>query len=99
VSTVLIAEDDPDICAVMKLILGKAGHRILTAGTGPVALDMVRRWRPDLLVLDLSLPGMTGMEVCRAVRADPATAATTILDRVGECVRRQCRRRPGRGRG
>ena len=55
-STVLIAEDEPDICAAMKLILGRAGHHILTAGTGPVALDLTRRRRPDLLVPDRAMP-------------------------------------------
>jgi DNA-binding response OmpR family regulator len=79
VATVLVAEDDRDICTVMKTIFGRVGHRVLTAADGPTTLDLARRWRPDLVTLDLSMPGTHGLEVCRALRADPDTAGVAIL--------------------
>jgi DNA-binding response OmpR family regulator len=79
VATVLIAEDDPDLGAAMRLLFGRTGHRILTASDGAAALELTRRWAPDLLVLEAAMPGMTGAEVCRAVRSDPRTAAIPVM--------------------
>ena len=76
---VLIVEDEPDIRSLIVHHLEREGYRCRTAGSGGEALARVRAAVPDLLVLDLMLPGMDGLEVCRRLRADPATAALPII--------------------
>jgi DNA-binding response OmpR family regulator len=76
---VLVVEDEPDIRNLVVHHLAREGFRCRTAGTGPEALGRVRAAVPDLIVLDLMLPEMTGLEVCRRLRADPATAAVPIF--------------------
>ena len=77
--TVLIADDEPNILVSLEFMLRREGHRILTAGDGTGALDLIRRERPSLVLLDATMPGLTGFEVCEAVRADPSIAGTRIL--------------------
>jgi DNA-binding response OmpR family regulator len=77
--TVLIVEDEPDIRNLLTLHLARDGFRCRTAGTGTDALAEVRAARPDLLILDLMLPGLGGLEVCRRLRADPTTAGLPII--------------------
>jgi DNA-binding response OmpR family regulator len=79
VRRILVAEDDPDIAALIRHALERAGHETEVVATGPAALASVRRRRPDLLVLDLMLPELDGLEVCRAIRADPAVASLPIV--------------------
>jgi two-component system phosphate regulon response regulator PhoB len=76
---VLIAEDDQDLSVALRMIFERAGHDVLMARDGRAALDLARRYRPDLVVLDVSMPGVTGLDVCRALRAAPETAAAAIL--------------------
>jgi phosphate regulon transcriptional regulator PhoB len=76
---VLIVEDEPDIRNLLVHHLTRDGFRCRTAATGVDALARVRAMPPDLVVLDLMLPEMTGLEVCRRLRADPATAAVPII--------------------
>ena len=76
---VLVVEDEPDIRALLVHHLSRDGFRCRTASTGPEALARVRAATPDLIVLDLMLPELTGLEVCRRLRADPATAAVPII--------------------
>ena len=76
---VLIVEDEPDIRSLIVHHLEREGYRCRTAASGGEALARVRASVPDLLVLDLMLPGMDGLEVCRRLRADPATAALPII--------------------
>ena len=76
---VVIGEDDPELCSAMRLMFSRAGHRVLTAVDGASTLDLVQRWRPDLVLLDVSMPVMSGLEVCRAVRADPTVAALPVV--------------------
>ena len=76
---VLIVEDEPDIRALIVHHLAREGFRCRTAATGLDALSSVRTAAPDLLVLDLMLPGMSGLEVCRRLRADPATSGLPII--------------------
>lgn len=77
--TVLIADDEPNILVSLEFLLRREGHRILVAHDGAEALDMIRRDHPALVLLDAMMPGLTGFEVCEAVRADPAIAGTRIL--------------------
>jgi len=68
VQTVLVVEDESSIASFVALYLKNAGYRVQTAGTGQAALDTLSRERPDLIVLDLMLPDIDGIEVCRRVR-------------------------------
>ncbi len=76
---VLVVEDEPDIRTLVVHHLTRDGFRCRTAATGPEALASVRRAPPDLLILDLMLPELNGIEVCRRLRADAATAAVPII--------------------
>ena len=76
---ILIVEDERDILQLVKLYLEKEGFRVLTAMTGVEALKTVREEKPDLLLLDLMLPEMDGLEVCKRVRAMPDSAMLPII--------------------
>jgi two-component system alkaline phosphatase synthesis response regulator PhoP len=66
--TILVVDDEPQITRLAHDYLARDGFRVLTAGDGPSALAQARHETPDLVVLDLNLPGMDGLEVCRALR-------------------------------
>jgi DNA-binding response OmpR family regulator len=76
---ILIVEDDPDIAELVARYLDKAGFTTERAASGREALQTIAARPPDLLVLDLMLPHVDGLEVCRLVRANPATAAIPII--------------------
>jgi len=76
---ILIVEDDPDIAELVARYLDKAGYATMRLSSGRDALDAVRATPPDLIVLDLMLPQMDGLEVCRALRAKDKTAAIPII--------------------
>ena len=77
---VLVADDEDDIRALVGLAVGKAGCTVVASvPDGSAALTAARTDLPDLAVLDVSMPGATGLEVCAALREDPATAAVRIL--------------------
>jgi DNA-binding response OmpR family regulator len=78
-SRVLVVEDDTDIADLVAHCLKKAGHTVETASSGTAALRRVKESPPDLILLDLMLPGMDGLLVCQALRGDPATAAIPII--------------------
>jgi phosphate regulon transcriptional regulator PhoB len=78
-SDVLIVEDEPDIRNLVVHHLAREGFRCRAVGSGADALARVKALTPDLVVLDLMLPGMDGLEVCRRLRADPATAGVPII--------------------
>jgi phosphate regulon transcriptional regulator PhoB len=77
--TILVVEDEKDIADLVKYNLEKAGLGARTIGNGKQALDLIVREHPDLIVLDLMLPGMDGLELCRRLRADSATKAIPIV--------------------
>lgn len=76
---ILIVEDEPDILQLVKLYLEKEGYRTLSATTGAEALRQVRHEKPDLVVLDLMLPEMSGLEVCKRLRSAPETAMLPVI--------------------
>jgi phosphate regulon transcriptional regulator PhoB len=78
-SDVLVVEDEPDIRNLIVHHLEQDGFRCRAAATGPDALAAVRTAVPDLVVLDLMLPGMDGLEVCRRLRASAATLPIIML--------------------
>jgi DNA-binding response OmpR family regulator len=77
--TVLVVEDDPSIRELLQLHLALAGFDVSAAGDGRLALDLARSKRFDLLVLDVMLPHLDGITLCRALRTEGANAATPIL--------------------
>jgi DNA-binding response OmpR family regulator len=77
---VLVADDEDDIRALVALAVAKAGATVVRAvADGTAALESARADLPDLAVLDVSMPGATGLEVCAELRADPLTAGLRIL--------------------
>jgi two-component system alkaline phosphatase synthesis response regulator PhoP len=66
--TILVVDDEPQITRIARDYLARDGFRVTVAGNGPEALALARRDQPDLVVLDLNLPGMDGLEVCRSLR-------------------------------
>ena len=78
-SRVLIVEDEPDIRNLVVLHLQRDGYQVTSAGSGEEALRQVRLSPPDLVLLDLMLPTMSGLEVCRRLRQEPATATLPIV--------------------
>jgi DNA-binding response OmpR family regulator len=77
--SVLIIEDEPNIVEAISFILMRDGWQVATHGDGTDAVETIRRLAPDLLILDVSLPGRSGMEILADVRADPATQALPVL--------------------
>jgi DNA-binding response OmpR family regulator len=76
---ILVAEDDPDIGNLLDHYLRKAGFVATIVTSGRDVMPQVKHESPDLVVLDLMLPGLDGLQVCRAIRADPNTAAIPII--------------------
>ncbi len=77
--SVLIVEDEADVVDLLRYNLSRAGFDVLIANTGNEGLDLARKNRPDIVVLDLMLPGMNGHEVCRELKGDANTAAIPIV--------------------
>src|SRR5215212_8605534 len=77
--TILVVDDEPGIVTIARDYLDRAGFRVITAGNGIDALRLARTERPSLLVLDLMLPGMDGLDVARALRGDPASRMLPII--------------------
>ncbi|GAA2669128.1 MULTISPECIES: response regulator transcription factor [Actinoplanes] len=78
-TTVLVADDDADIRDLVAFKLEQAGLEVLTVGDGQAAVEMARSHHPTLAVLDVSMPLLSGIEVCRMLRADPSTAGMLII--------------------
>lgn len=77
--TVLVVDDAPQNVKLLRLILKDAGYEVIEAFNGPEALEKLRSERPAAMILDVRMPGMTGYDVCRTVRADPGFATLPII--------------------
>ena len=77
--TILIIEDEKDIVHLIEYHLKQSGFTVLTALDGPSGLERAGKEKPDLIILDLMLPGMDGKDVCRAVKSNPPTRSIPIL--------------------
>lgn len=75
----LIVDDDNDIRALLAIILRSAGYAVYEAADGQQALVEFPRIQPDLVIVDITMPGMSGWEVCRRLKEDPATAHVPVL--------------------
>jgi two-component system phosphate regulon response regulator PhoB len=77
--TILVVEDDENIQQLVGYNLAKAGFHVVYADNGEQALSQIKREKPELIVLDLMLPGLSGFEVCKLVRKDPKTKSLPIV--------------------
>ena len=76
---ILIAEDEPSIVASLDFLMRRAGFETRHAPDGPAALAQLEQFRPDLVILDLMLPRVSGLDVCRRIREHPQWRATRVL--------------------
>lgn len=77
--TVFIVEDDSEMRRITRLLLERAGYAVQEAGSAEEALAEIRQKRPDLLLSDIELPGMSGVQLCETLRSDPPTADLPII--------------------
>ncbi|MDE2848634.1 MAG: response regulator [Gemmatimonadota bacterium] len=77
--TILVVDDEPDIVEIIQYNLEKSGFDVIVAADGPVALEKARDETPDLIVLDLMLPGLEGTDICRILKQDERTRSIPIL--------------------
>jgi DNA-binding response OmpR family regulator len=90
--SILLVEDEDGIALALRILLEREGHEVRRAATGPDALAAVRECAPDLVLLDVLLPGCSGHEVCERIRQDPALSEIRIVmmsARSGEMDRRK----------
>jgi signal transduction histidine kinase len=80
---ILVVEDNRDAAESLRMLLELARHQVVVAHTGPSGLEAARQFRPDVVLCDLGLPGMDGLAVARALRADPATAGARLVALTG----------------
>ena len=76
---VLIADDDPKGAELLEAYLSDSGYELATAADGEQTLKQVAAWRPDLILLDVMMPRISGFEVCKRIRANPATHDIAVL--------------------
>jgi DNA-binding response OmpR family regulator len=82
--TILVVDDAPNIVELLRMYLEGAGYATLVATDGPTAVELHRKHRPDLVILDLMLPGMEGFEVCRAIRREADTPVLMLTARTDD---------------
>jgi CheY-like chemotaxis protein len=94
---VLVVDDEPDVLLLCRLNLQQRGHELLEASNGRSALELARDRRPDLIVLDLMLPGMTGYEVLETLKGDDRTSDIPVLVLTAKSLRADRERSLGLG--
>lgn len=88
---ILIVDDEPVVRALLRAALAPAGSRVVEAVDGSEALDVAWRERPDVVLLDVGLPKLSGLDVCRALKTNPAAPRVLLitgnaeLDRIDDC--------------
>src|ERR1041384_7503706 len=87
-ASVLVVDDDPEIVAMLSTRLAARGYKVTTAGDGHKALEIAKREHPDVMLLDVMMPGKSGWEVARALKQDAATQNIKIVmvTAIGESV-------------
>jgi CheY-like chemotaxis protein len=78
-ASILVVDDDPEIVTLLTTRLGKRGYAVTTATDGHSALEMAKRDKPSVILLDVMMPGKSGWEVARALKQDPGTQAIKIV--------------------
>ena len=76
---ILIVDDEPNIIVPLEFLMTQNHYDVQTADTGEKALDLISRWKPDLILLDIMLPGMDGYEVCQKIRQGKEFSQTRII--------------------
>ncbi|MFZ5911026.1 MAG: response regulator transcription factor [Chloroflexota bacterium] len=76
---ILIAEDEPDIRDLVAFTLRFAGHEVVTASNGEEAVQVAKKESPDLIILDVRMPRMTGYDACRLIKSDPNLSAVPVI--------------------
>lgn len=76
---VLVAEDNPQGAELLEAFLSDTDYEVRTVGDGEETMRVVREWKPDLILLDVMMPKLSGFEVCKRLKSDPATRRTPIL--------------------
>lgn len=87
VKKILVVDDEPQIVKVLQLYLDRAGFQVITAEDGQQALSVFDKQRPDFVILDLNLPGMDGLDVCRTIRKSSNVPILMLTARVEEADR------------
>jgi DNA-binding response OmpR family regulator len=77
--TVLVVDDEPQILRMLRINFEQAGYQVITAADGRQALEEVALQKPDIILLDNMMPVMSGLEVARKLKADPATAGIPVV--------------------
>jgi CheY-like chemotaxis protein len=77
--SVLLVEDEDSIALALEFLMEREGYELRRVASGPAAIDAIHERAPDLVLLDVMLPGFSGYEVCQRIRLDPALADTRIL--------------------
>jgi DNA-binding response OmpR family regulator len=78
-ASILVADDEPNIVLALEFVLGEAGYRVRVAHDGQEALDAIAAELPDLMLLDVMMPRVSGYEVCQRVRENPAWRSLRVL--------------------
>lgn len=94
---VLVVDDEPDVLLLCRLNLRQRGHELLEASDGGRALELAREGHPDVIVLDLMMPGMNGYQVLEALQRDDATSGIPVLVLTAKSLRADRERSHGLG--
>ena len=78
-ASILVVDDDPEIVTMLSMRLAKRGYTVSTASDGHKAIELTKKELPDVVLLDVMMPGKSGWEVARAIKQDPATHAVKIV--------------------
>ena len=78
-ASILVVDDDPEIVTMLNTRLTKRGYKVATAGDGHNAIEIAKREKPDVVLLDVMMPGKSGWEVARALKQDPVTQHVKIV--------------------
>ena len=77
--TVIVADDEPSVRLLVTATIGPDGYELLEASDGDEAWDLIQKHRPALVLLDVRMPGRTGLEVLQSIKADPSLANTKVI--------------------
>ncbi len=77
--TILVVDDEPNIVVPLEFLLEQNGYAVLVAGSGEEALEIIAKYKPDLVLLDIMLPGIDGYEVCEIIRLNPEWQKMKII--------------------